>query len=133
VFGSAVDGKTYAWGEHVDAGGALERLFRAGAPINGGGFMVNDVSLRCNTGQTPYLSGDYANPAIEMRLSRNAGRTWGEWRSTTLGTQGQYRKAVKWQGCGMAARPGLLAEFRVTAPVDFRVSDVLVNEAAGAL
>lgn len=133
VFGSAIDGKTYSWGDHVDAGGTLERLFRAGAPLNGDTFPVNNIMLRGNTGQTPYLTGDYANPGVEMRLSRDAGRTWGEWRRTTLGTQGQYRKAVKWSGCGRAARPGLLAEFRVTAPVDFRVSDILVNERNGAL
>lgn len=131
VFGSAADGKTYAWGEHVDAGGTLERRIRAGVPINGGGFPVDNITLRCNTGQTTYLSGTYADPAIEMRLSRNAGKTWGEWRSTTLGVQGDYRKKVQWRGCGMASRPGLLAEFRVTAPVDWRLSDVLVNEEMG--
>lgn len=131
VFGSALDGKTYAWGLHVDAGGTLERRFRAGAVINGGGATVHNITLRCNTGQTIYLTGGYADPAIEMRLSRDAGKTFGEWRQTSLGAQGEYRKKVQWRGCGMASRPGLLAEFRVTAPIDWRVSDVLMNESTG--
>lgn len=133
VFGSAIDGKTYEWGLHVDAGTVLERRFRAGAPINGGGFQVDNIMLRCNVGGTPYLTGDYDDPTIEMRLSRNAGKTWGNWRQTNLGEQGQYRELVKWAGLGMASRPGLLAEFRVTDPVDFRLADVLVNEPAGGV
>jgi hypothetical protein len=131
VFGSALDGKTYAWGAHVDDGSVLERRFRAGMVLNGGAFAMGNISLRCNVGQTVFLTGDYTDPQVEMRLSRNAGKTWGEWRSTTLGVQGNYDKPVRWPGLGLASRPGILAEFRVTAPVDWRVSDVLVNEPYG--
>lgn len=130
VFGSD-SGATYAFSGHVDQGGTLERRFRAGFPLNGGGVPVESISLRCNVGQTGYLSGTYANPVVEMRLSRDAGKTWGEWRAKTLGSQGDYRKTVRWNGCGLASAPGLLAEFRVTAPVDWRVSEVLVNEPRG--
>lgn len=132
VFGSATDGKTLEWGsDSLDLGGMLERRFRAGFPLNSGGVTINNVSLRTNPGNTPYLTGDYAEPVVEMRLSRDGGKTWAAWRRKSLGTQGQYRKAVRWLACGMASQPGLLAEFRVTDPVDFRVSDVLVNEGFG--
>lgn len=133
VFGSSVDGKTYAFGEYLDEGGVLERRFRAGFPLNGGGVIVNNIALRCNVGGTAYLTGDYADPTIELRLSRDGGNTWGEWRSASLGTQGKYRKRVAWHGLGMASQPGLLAEFRITAPVDFRVSGVFVNESLGGI
>jgi hypothetical protein len=132
VFGSSADGKTYAWTDgHDDAGGVLERRFRGGFPLNSGGLGIANVSLRCNVGQTPFLSGDYADPVVEMRLSRDAGQTWGAWKQATLGAQGNYRARPQWRGLGMASHPAFLAEFRVTAPVDFRVSDVLVNEPLG--
>lgn len=132
VFGSAIDGRTMAWSSgHVDLGGVLERRFRGGFPINSAGLIVNNVQLRCNVGQTPFLEGDYVEPMVEMRLSRDAGQTFGSWRAVPLGVQADYRKRLRWNGCGMASQPGFLAEFRVTAPVDFRVSDVLLNETLG--
>lgn len=132
VFGSSLDGKTLEWSAgHEDLGGVLERRFVGGRPINGGGVNISNVQLRCNVGQTPYLTGDYADPTVEMRLSRDAGQTWGNWRRVSLGSQGNYRTRVQWRACGQASQPAFLAEFRTTDPVDFRVSDVLVNEPWG--
>lgn len=132
VFGSAIDGGTLEWGAgHEDLGGVLERRFRAGFSIDSGGQNIADVGLRCNVGQSPFLVGDYDNPTVEMRLSRDAGQTWGTWRGVSLGEQGNYRTKVQWRSCGMASRPGFLAEFRVTDPVPLRVSSVLVNEPMG--
>ncbi len=132
VFGSAVDGKTLEWSDgHVDLGGDLERRFRAGLALNSGGVGIANMLLRCNVGRTPFLTGDYTDPIVEMRVSRDGGQTWGAWKQTALGAQGDYRKKVTWRGLGMASQPGFLAEFRVTAPVPFRVSDVLVNESFG--
>ena len=162
VFGSSIDGKTLEFGARwEDIGGTLERRFRAGAPINVGGLILSSVMLRTNPGATTYLapstdeldqynlslnflrglyhlevadnSAAYANPTIEMRSSRDGGKTWGNWRTAKLGEQGQYRKRVQWMGCGMASRPGVLLEFRVSDPVDFRVSDVFANEGFGGL
>lgn len=132
VFGSSIDGRTIAWGTgHLDFDGPLERRFRGGFPINGGGLTVNNVQLRVNVGQTPFLTGDYTEPRVEMRISRDAGQTFGDWKGKSLGAQGNYRTKLRWNGCGMASQPGFLAEFRVTAPVPFRVSDVLINEQWG--
>ena len=134
VFGSSVDGTTFEFGTGwEDAGGTLERRFRAGAPFDAGGMILSNVTLRTNPGNTGYLSGTYANPTIEMRSSRDGGRTWGAWRMASLGEQGEYRKRVQWLACGMASRPGVMLEFRVSDPVDFRVSDVLVNEGWGGI
>lgn len=133
VFGSALDGATYEWGTGLDAGTTFERRFRGGFPLNSGGVTLNNVMLRCNVGVTSYLSGTYADPTIEMRISKNAGKTWGEWRSTTLGVQAEYRKKVQWTGCGMVGQPGVLVEFRTTYPGDFRVSEVLANEPFGGI
>lgn len=131
VFGSAIDGKTYAWGTGLDTDTVLERRIRAGFPINGGGVQIDNILLRCNVGQTTYLEGDYVNPVVEMRMSRDGGKTWGNWKQASLGEQGAYRTSVMWRALGMASRPGLLCEFRCTDPIDFRISDVLVNEPWG--
>jgi len=129
VFGS-VDGRTLAWGSD-EIEGELVRVFRAGAPINAGGFAVNDLSLRTNPGRTAYLSGVYTPQAVELRLSRDNGQTWGAWRERSLGAQGEYRKLVQWRALGMASRPSLLCEFRVSDPGPFAVSDVRINEGFG--
>lgn len=134
VFGSSIDGKTMTWGSTwEDLGGTLERRFRAGAPMDAGGMILAKVQLRTNPGNTGYLTGDYLNPIVEMRSSRDAGRTWGAWRAAKLGEQGNYRKLVQWLACGMASRPGVFLEFRCADPVDFRVSDILVNEGFGGV
>jgi len=135
VFGSAVDGKTLAWADgYSDAlatVGILRRQFNAGFAQNSGGLVINNVGLRVNVGQTPYLTGDYAEPAIEMRVSRNAGQTWGNPRAASLGTQGDYRQMVQWRGLGQSTSPGFLAEFTLTAPVPLRVSSCFINEQWG--
>jgi hypothetical protein len=133
-FGSADDGRLFQWGNgHSDLGGVLERRFRAGFPLNSGGVTINNIVLRCNIGNTPFVTGDYDEPVVEMRRSLDGGRTWGVWRQVSLGRQGEYRKKVQWTGCGMAGQPGWMSEFRVTDPVDFRASEVLVNEAYGGI
>lgn len=135
VFGSSINGKTMQWGadftDYGATGAQLERRMRAGAAINTSGVVVDNAGVRTSPGRTPYLTGDYADPTVEMRLSRDGGVTWGTWRSRSLGAQGQYRTNVQWRSCGMASRPGFLAEFRVTDPVDFRVSDVYINDPYG--
>lgn len=134
VFGGT-NGKTLEWSsDHQDAsavGGILERRFRAGRAINAGGFKVGNAGIRTNAGDTPFLTGDYADPTVELRQSRDNGKTWGAWKPRSLGERGEYRKAVKWRALGMVSQPGWLGEFRVTDPVDFRVSDVFVNDPYG--
>lgn len=130
VFGTS-DGRLATFSGHLDFGSVLVRLFRGGFPINSGGVTVNNIIMRTNPGATTYLEGDYAEPVVEMRISRDKGYTWGEYRPVSMGTQGAYRKKISWRGLGMASQPGLLAEFRLTAPTDWRVSDLLVNENMG--
>lgn len=131
VFGSATDGATFAWSSgHEDQGGVLERRWRAGFPLTSGTVTVANLIARLNVGTTPYLTGN--EPKIEMRRSLDAGQTWGTWRQVSLGKQGRFRKRVQWTGLGMAGSPGLLCEFRVTDPVDVRLSDIVFNQPMGA-
>lgn len=134
LFGDDTNGKLWKWDTgHVDAGGVLERRFRAGVPLAGPGFIADNVRLLVNVGETIVLSGDYSDPAAEMRTSRDGGRSWGGWDSVSLGAQGNYRVRVEWRRKGMFDDPGMLAEFRCVDPVPFRVSSAKVNEAWGGL
>ena len=132
VFGSAIDGRTMRWSDGwEDLGGVMERRIRAGMPIDSGGVSIANASIRTNLGQTTYLVGPYADPVIEMHMSRDNGKTWGDWKPRALGIQGEYKQRVQWRALGMASRPSLLLEFRVTDPVSIRISDVSVNDPTG--
>lgn len=109
----------------------MERLFTAAMPLKGGVFIADVITLEANVGWTSDLAGQGSDPIVEMRTSRNAGATHGAWRQGRMGQQGQYRKRPTWNRCGMFDAPGLMAEFRCTDPVPFRVSGVFVNEARG--
>lgn len=129
-FGSSIDGRLVQWTtDYQDFGGVLERRFRAGIPLDNGTIRLDNVSLRVNQGQTPFLTGTYADPSVELRLSRDGGFKWGYWRRKSLGLQGQYRRLVKWLSMGMFGYPAVLMEIRVTDPVPFRVSNLTANEA----
>ena len=92
---------------------------------------VTALRMRCATGVTPYLAGEYATPMVEMRLSDDGGKLWSDWDAVSLGEQGNYGDLVEWRALGGFGYPGALFEFRCTDPVGFRVSDVLINERFG--
>jgi hypothetical protein len=129
IFGSGIDGRTLEFGDYDDGelGSQLERRFRAGMPLDGGALRVDNIRLRCNAGQGALG----VEPVIEMRVSRDAGMTWGNWKPVKLGTQGKYRTLPEWRALGMFDAPGILAEFRCSDDVSFRVSGVNMNEPKG--
>lgn len=132
LFGDDDSGTIWKFGAgYADNGGQLERLFRAGLPMTGGAFTAANVRLNVNMGETTALTGYTANPVLEMRTSRDGGRTWGNWVDASLGSQGQYATRCEFRRVGMFSDPGMLAEFRCTDPVPLRVSSVVVNEASG--
>jgi hypothetical protein len=132
LFGDDETGQLWTLGPgYVDDGGPLEARFRAGVPMTGGAVIADNIRVSANVGETPDLTGYTAEPTVEMRTSRDAGRTWAGWRSVGLGAQGKYRTRVEWRRCGMFDDPGLLAEFRITDPVPRRFSAVSVNEKSG--
>lgn len=131
MLGSANDGKLYRFVGYLDAGGVLERRWRGGFPMTGGSVAMNNLRATCNTGQTTYLSGAYADPQIEMRLSNDYAQTWTDWDAESLGVQGDYRALPEWRALGPADAPGVLFEWRVTDPVPVRFSGAQINELGG--
>lgn len=123
-------GKIWRLEGYTDAGGVFERRFRAGSRL-AGVANIDNLRLTAEVGTTDHLTGDYTAPLIEMRDSRDAGNTWSEWESVSLGEQGSYRERVEWRALGMFDDPGMLFDFRMTAPVGFRLSAVEANASGG--
>lgn len=123
-------GKIWKLEGYVDVDGVFERRFRAGSRL-AGTAIINNLRLTAEVGTTDYLSGTYTEPLIEMRDSRDAGNEWSEWEPVSLGAQGSYRERVEWRALGMFDDPGMLFEFRMTAPVGFRLSAVEANASGG--
>ena len=109
----------------------MERLFTVALPIDGDTLNVENLSLIANAGWTEVLSGQGSDPQAELRTSRNAGATYGDWKSAPLGATGSYATKTQWRRVGMFASPGFIAEVRCTDPVPFRVDGVFINEAGG--
>lgn len=130
-FADAVTGRISAWSGLSDDGTAIERIFTAAQRISGKPVTIHTLNLTVNVGATPLLEGQGSDPIIEMRTSRDGGKTFAKWRSTYLGGQGDYRVLPGWRRLGQFDEPGFLAQFRVTDPVPFRVSGVVVNEGGG--
>jgi hypothetical protein len=131
IFGDDTDGKLWTLGGHTDGTDPVERLFTFAMPMNGGSLPIDSLSIWANVGWTELLAGQGSDPIAEMRTSRDAGATFGSWRSAPLGVQGSYRTRTVWRRCGMFDSPGMLGEVRVTEPIGFRLSGVFVNEAGG--
>lgn len=131
ILGDDSEGTLWTFGGYADGGLPLTRLFTAGAHLDGGTLTVDNFLVEANVGWTEVLAGQGSDPQIEARFSRSAGATWDNWRQTSLGAQGAYRNKAEWRRNGMFDFPGMLAEVRVTDPVPFRVSGVLINEAGG--
>lgn len=52
---------------------------------------------------------------VMVRISKDSGRTWGNWKFRSLGEVGQYAKAVSLGPFGMGRQ--FVAEIRVTDPL----------------
>jgi hypothetical protein len=123
-------GTVWTFSGHLDNGEPLSRVFTAGMELQQAATL-NNLRLVCEVGTTADLEGEFADPQIEMRHSRDYGRTWSNWLPASLGVQGDYDLRVEWRALGAFRDPGVVFQFRVTAPVSFRVSAVAVNEPYG--
>jgi hypothetical protein len=127
---SDADGQVFNFGGWDDVGTEMERRFSAASPVDAP-VSIDSIKLWANTGTTTVLNGQGSDPTVEMRTSDDAAETWGEWDADSLGATGEYRTVPEWRALGMFDFPGLMCEFRVTDPVDFRVSSVKVNDPRG--
>ena len=128
-FGDDETGKIW---QFVDFGtdndeGIVERILTAGERLLEP-KSYDSVTIECEVGTTPFLSGAYAEPTIEFRTSDDGGNTWTDWETDTLGPQGDYRKVIQYNALGMFSLPGAMFQIRLTDPVPYRVSGFYDNQ-----
>jgi hypothetical protein len=123
--------RVWTFGGGDENGDPVQSVFSAIIPINGAPLTIDNIGLFANFGRTDVLTGDGEEPFVEMRISRNEGQTWGDWRSKSLGRMGEYRKRVRWNACGMRDAPCGILEFRSTDITRLRISGLTINEPGG--
>jgi hypothetical protein len=128
--GHSSTGQLMGFDEWDDLGAELERRLTFAQQLDEP-MSIDRISIWANCGQTPLLTGQGTDPTIEIRLSDDAGNTWGEWEADRLGAEGEYRCVPEFRSLGMFDFPGLLGEIRVTDPVPFRLSAIKVNDPSG--
>lgn len=133
LFGDDATGTLWGFGSFgegaTDAGNeTMVRLFSAGMPLNTKPQPVSNVLVDGNAGDTTATSGEAADPILEMRISRDGGRTYSEWRATKWGALGEYKRQARFGSCGYHGPPGFLAQFRMVQVAPLRVANVRVNE-----
>lgn len=129
ILGDDETGQLYRLTDEVatDNGETIQRIFTAIASTDKA-FTCYNLTLDAAVGQTADLSGQGADPVIEMRYSDDYGNTWGPWEAVSLGRQGEYRVRPVWNGLGLIDAPGRVWEFRTTDPAPWRISRVAMNE-----
>lgn len=132
LFGDDTSGQVWEFGDWTATSdsdtGYMERIFSAGTPLNSQPLGIANVLVDGNAGDTKADTGDAANPLIEMRTSRDGGRTFGNWASAAWGAKGDYNRQARFGNKGMFNPPGFLAEFRMVELADLRISNVRANE-----
>lgn len=128
--GHQTTGELMGWDEWDDMGDEMERRFTFAQQLDKP-TSIDRLTIWANTGHTPLLEGQGSAPVIELRLSDDAGATFGDFDAEDLGAQGEYRTLPEWRCLGMFDHPGIIGEARVTDPVPLRISAIKVNDPAG--
>jgi hypothetical protein len=112
----------------LDAGDArVIHEITGGLEISGVGVSCDSVSARVAVGEM-YSYEDTDN-LLELSWSDDEGRTWSNYRSTSLGEKGHYAKDIVFRSLGFMQRPGRLFKFRTSAAAVVRFTHAHVNEA----
>lgn len=116
---------------NVDADGADIRRLRIPPllPSQQQRLFVDRLTLHAEPG-VGLTTGQGSDPQVMLRMSRNAGATWGNQRSRSAGVQGAYDTRLIWNNCGSGRN--LVPEFTATDPVVTRWLDLFVDVRQGA-
>lgn len=130
-FGNGTDGKIMKFAGWDDLGDPLTAEFTAGVPLEKP-VAIDNIWLWMDSGASTVLSGTGSDPKVEIAMSRDGGMTWSDFNdagigNAALGGAGQYRIIPEWRRLGMFDPPGAMFKFRVTDPVERRVSAVKFN------
>jgi hypothetical protein len=124
--GHSTTGAVMTWEDWDDLGVDLERRFSFYAQLDNP-VSLDSIKLWANVGN----SGAVVTPEVSLRLSDDAGNTFGSWDATDFGDSGDYRTTPEWRALGMYDFPGVLGEIKYTEAGPFRVSAVKLNDPKG--
>jgi hypothetical protein len=131
LFGDDTDGTVWSFDESssTDSGNAEHpRVFSAGLALAKQPQPISNLIVSGNNGSAQVETGEAGDPILEMRYSRDAGRSWSDWRGARWGAMGEYKRRARFGTCGMFHPPGFLAEFRLLACAPLRIDSVRANE-----
>lgn len=98
------------------------------------GAAVHELNLLFETGVGLGASGaaEDQDPKIMLRTSKDGGKTWSTERQRSIGTQGQYRKTVRFNRLGRVGRQGLMLEITCSAAVPLALiqADIVADKVA---
>lgn len=114
----------------TDAGDPIECELSAYLEVNEGSVPISNIELSGLVGDAP-RTGSGSNPIMAMAYSKDGGKTWSNWKWTSMGMTGKYAGRLRWKGgMGLASAPyGLLVRFRSSEPVGRRWSGARYNAA----
>lgn len=125
VVGDGIDGTIYALDENTYAD-QYEVISREWTAIVDSPGFLDTVTVDISN-----ADDHSAGVVLEMRTSRDNGRTWLPYRPSTLGGPGQTRARGIFRRCGMIDQIGMVLGFRLTSAVAGRVSSIKVNDVGG--
>lgn len=79
-------------------------------------FICDLIELVLQTGETPLTTGQGSKPKIELSLSKDGARSFGSYRTRSLGEQGQHDLRGRWRNNGKC-ETSLVIRSRITDPV----------------
>lgn len=129
IAGDALTGNLFELTDDVSLDGEdpIQREFTALMPVDRP-TKCSNLIVEAAVGQTRDLTGQGADPQIEMTYSDDDGNLWSDFEAVDLGEQGNYRVQPRWTGLGLVDAPGRVFKWRLSDPSPWRVSRVAVNE-----
>lgn len=125
LIGDDTTGQLYTLTQNAFEDGTeiISRIFTA---LIDGSTFIDTLTLDMSNADESDLGG-----LLEMRTSRDNGKTWLPWRQVTLGKAGHTRQRPGFRRVGMVDQIGMVIQFRITDPVAARVSSIRLNDVYG--
>jgi hypothetical protein len=110
---------------YLDDGEPLVRDFTLPTINNGREFLtIDSFELDMSTG-IGLITGQGSDPVALRRFSKDNGKTWSNWRSTSLGKIGEYLTRAKWNRLGAARQ--FTIQIRISAPVPIDIGGAYIE------
>lgn len=132
LVGDRLTGDVYALSSALqsDVGGAAIRRLREPPRFSVQQKRVTVHSIQVVMDEGEGLSaGQGSDPVLMLQTSRNAGKTYGNERWSSVGAQGEYETRTIWDRCG--ASRNRADRFTATDPIPYRIVDCEIDYTVG--